>query len=336
MTTTVSANPTPLGLVDKLLFLVALAVAAALFMSVGWMAIAPADPLGAVSIVTHAHPLLMILQTAALAAVAGAIATVIIGAKLPDVGAFAAAFGMALVTLRGDTAAYLLMHVAQGELGRERGLALELLVEAVVWFLVVLLVLLVSGVVMRWCFGRADDPAAGPASAVLGKMSASEMPALARLVVPPTGAATSPGHIIAGLRFTAATAAIAILVYAILSAGSAPRTIQHGQTYFATFAAFYLGVWAARSWFALRTPLWALVAVPVVCIVGYLWATVMGSSAGHAYLANIPPSRFMRTLPMAFIGVGTLGALTSCWTTADPAPKKEEVSKVRAKRRGKR
>ena len=335
MTTTVSANPTPLGLVDKLLFLVALAIAAALFLSVGWMAMAPADPLGAVSIVTHAHPLLMILQAAALVAVAAAIATVIIGAKLPDAGAFAGALGLSLVALRGDTAAYLLMHVAQGELGRERGLALELAVEVLVWFLAILLALLVSGLVVRWCFCRPDDPVARVHSAVLARMSVSEMPALARMVVP-SPAAASLGHVLVGLRFTAVTAVIAILVYAILSTGSSPRTIQHGQAYFATFAAFYLGVWAARSWLPLRTPLWALVAVPVVCIVGYLWTVVMGSSTGHAYLANIPPSRFMRTLPMAFVGVGTLGVLASCWTTTDPAPRKEEVPKVRAKRRGRR
>lgn len=149
----------PWRLLDKLVLLAALGIAIALFLSVGWMAIEPADPQGPVSLIAHRHGVLMAAQTAALAGVTAAIATIMIGGKLADVGVFAAAMGMAIVSVRGATASYFLMGYSGASGAAEAGLAGRLLVEAAIWSVVLLGVVVVSGVVMRWFlnFGRADS-----------------------------------------------------------------------------------------------------------------------------------------------------------------------------------
>ena len=109
-----------LRLVDKLMLLTAFAVAASLFLSVGWMAVAPSDPQGAVSLLTHENPALMVVEALALAAVTASLATLIAGTRLPDVGIFAVALGLALTSIRGGTATYLLITMADGDSGAER------------------------------------------------------------------------------------------------------------------------------------------------------------------------------------------------------------------------
>jgi hypothetical protein len=146
-------SPPRLRWFDKFILLVALAIGVALFVTVGWMALAPRDPHGAVSLVTATSPLAVILQATLLVAVAAVVATVMIGTKLPDVGVFAAALGLALASLQGNTSAYLLISVAGGDRGAERALAGKLAIESVVWFLLIVVAIAVSGAVMRWCLG---------------------------------------------------------------------------------------------------------------------------------------------------------------------------------------
>ena len=99
-------------LLDKTVTLGSWVLAGAIFLSVGWLAMKPEDPLGAVTVLTRDGGLLVLLQAGALAGVAAAIATVIAGRYLADVGTFAAAVGLAAVSLRGGTAGTLLVHFA--------------------------------------------------------------------------------------------------------------------------------------------------------------------------------------------------------------------------------
>jgi hypothetical protein len=348
-----SADPSipaaPWRLLDKLVLLAALAVAVALFLSVGWMAIEPVDPRGPVSLITHRSGTLMVLQTAALAAVTAALATVMIGPKLADVGVFAAAMGMAVVSIRGANASYLLLDVAEEGGGGMRILAGKLLVESLIWGLVLAATVIVSGLVMRWFlnlgrFGWLDeDDAVRPRRVTLDDLALAETPLLwrwlkidrpaGRFVVgeggipeilkwivelgPPKEYATEPGSLsrvvyAPGVLSLLTTLLVAGVVYPVFSSGYFHRTIDHGQVCFAVFTAFYCGVWASKRLYPARTALWSLLAVPILLVAGYAWV-MAGAASPAASVPNIPDSDFLRALPLTFVSVGALGVLTGHW-----------------------
>ena len=344
--TKVSKPRARLGLTDRLLFVLASGVAAALFLSVGWLALAPDDPRAAVSLITHSQAARMVIQAAALTAVTAAIATVIIGTKLADAGVFAAALGLALVSLRGDTAAYLLIHLGQADRSLERILAGKLAVEAIIWFAVLVVAMLVSGLVTRWCFGARCDADRTPAkrgSAPSGPggwvewsdLAVRECPILWSLG---RRSADRPARAMAaaridGLKITAVTTFVAMCLFAMLVSGSAPQWIRHGQTCFAVFVGFYVGSWVARLWFPVRTAFWGLLATPVACVLGYLWTMVQGEVSGaYAHLPSVPPSSFLRVLPMTYVAVGALGVLSAHWTTRNRAAEAPTEGQARQRR----
>ena len=143
------------SLLEKVAALASWVLAGAIFLTVGWMAMEPDDPLGSVSALARADGILMLIQAAVLAAVCGGLATVIAGRRMADVGTLAAALGLALVSLRGATAEYLLVQGAEISDSFERGLALSFVLEALGWFLVMIVTIGVSALVTRWCFGNA-------------------------------------------------------------------------------------------------------------------------------------------------------------------------------------
>jgi len=311
-----------MGILDKFLLLAAISIAIALFLTIGWMAIAPDDPRGAVSLIARRDSLMVILQAGLLAAVSAAIATVMVGAKLADVGAFAAAIGMALVSLQGETAAYLLINTEATGAGAPRMLAFKLATESLVWFALVVVALLVSGIVTRWCVGLPAEPvqSVGGQSARqpgvgMYDLAISECPVIARLLLPTRDPMVS-GHARGnGLRTLLVTTIAGLLIYGILVSGSSPHSIRHGQTCFAVFSAFYVGTWIARRTYPARTAFWSILAVPMALLAGYGWTVIAGAPHGRfAHLAMIPATDFLRALPLTFISVGALGTLTAQWT----------------------
>lgn len=314
-----------MGWFDKFLLLAALSIAVALFLTIGWMAIAPEDPRGPVSLLTHRHALAMVLQAGLLSAVTAAIATVMIGVKLPDVGAFAAALGLAFVSLQGQTAAYLLMDAAGDGNAGARALSGKLAIEALAWFAVILVAVFTSGLVTRWCAGLVRGSSQGTAAghacsgADAVNLAASECPLLCHVVA--RGVGVERVQRWNGVRTTAIMTVAGILLYGILVSGSRPHMVRHGQTCFAVFTAFYVGGWIARRTYPARTAFWGLIAVPLACVLGHAWTMLAGVPAGrYAHLASIPGSDFLRALPITFIAVGTLGVLTTHWTIEPAAP----------------
>ncbi|HRX83496.1 MAG TPA: hypothetical protein P5572_00590 [Phycisphaerae bacterium] len=318
MVSTVGNTSMRLSLVDKILLVAALAITVALFLTIGWMAIAPDDPQGAVSLVTHSGSVLMVLEAGLLAAVTAALATVMIGNKLPDVGVLAAAVGFAFVSLQGGTAEYLLIAATGGDSGTERGLAAKLAVESVVWFALLVVAMLVAGAVTRWCSSALQRVAGlgepGSTGAGLEDLAITECPGLARLIVPANVKPQDSANRWNGVRTTAVMVFAGLVLYSILVSGTSPHMIRHGQTCFAVFAAFYLGGWVARRWFPTRTAFWGILAVPITLLLGYGWTVFAGRAAGrYTHLANIPGSDFLRALPLTFVSVGTIAAILAHW-----------------------
>ncbi len=310
---------------DKLATLATWGGAIAVFGTVGWMAISPVDPHGVVQITEGTWPHVFV-EMVALAVVVAGLATAAVGRKLPDAGTFAVAIGLAAANLRGRSAGYLLMFTE--EPGPRRLLCLEFAVEAVIWFAVLLVAMITSGLVMRWCFGRGESDAMGDAR--LSAMCVADMPGLRRLV----GKSTQPdggARLRVSLMHGVVVIALALVLIRLLAAGDASRSIQQGQVYFAVVVAFFVGSYAAHRWFPVQTPLPGCLTVPLVCIIGYLWTMVRIQGQGpYAEIASVPPTVFLRALPLEYVAVGTAGVLAAFWSRPVHAAPGRKVSESRA------
>ncbi|MCP4591802.1 MAG: hypothetical protein GY842_13770 [bacterium] len=300
-----------LRLTDRLVVLTAWCAAIALFVTVGWRALQPIDPQGAVSMLTTRSPGLMIVQVGALGLVVAALASLLTGRKLADAGVFATCLGLAVANLRADTLGALLIGASDGDaIVPVRQIALSFLLESILWAAVVLAAMLVSGWVLYWCRGDA-----GARPAVLSGMACTEMPLVSStLGAAPSSEGTSDERR-TGMLHTLATSAIAFLLVGVFSTGSPPPAIQHGQVYFAIAAAFCAAGYLANGRFPVRTVFWTWLAVPIVTVGAYLWA-MLGAGGDVSHLPpSIPQSAYLRALPLEYIALGTLGSVLAFWWT---------------------
>ena len=311
---------------DKALSLVAWAMAAALFTSVGWMALQPDDPHGAVSLLTRSGGWLTVLEIVVLSAIVSGLATAIAGRKLPDTGVFAVAVGLAAVTLRGDTTAYLLITLADGDAAARGAMAWKLAAEGMVWCLAIAAAMVAAGLVMRWHTAAGDQQSPVPCAA----MCLAEMPVLGRWCLPAQDARPSRRSRVEGLKTTLVSLAVAAILFRLLATGSPLRSVQHGQTYFALVAAFYLAGLIAYEFYPARSAFWGCLSVPLLCLLGYAICALSSSAGGrYSHIASVPPSSFYRALPLEYISVGTAAVVASFWSArrsarvrrmSDPAP----------------
>lgn len=301
-----------LSLTDKVATLTAWALAGALFLKVGWFAMEPDDPLGTVSVFGRAGALSMLIQTAALAGVAAGVATLIAGRRLADVGTFAVALGLVLVSLRGGTTEYLLMRGAETSSSFEHTLALRYAAEALGWAAVVIVAVMVSAAVMRWCFGHSAK--SGTSTIDLGTIATEahagfDIPRLSCGLFGIHPDAQTPAA--TGLKHTALAVGVGYAGVVVLSAGLASRSVQHGQSCFVIAGASCIAFYAAYRVFPVRSPLWSILAVALVAVGGYAFAALRPATVG--FPANIPVSQFMRITPIQFICVGTASVLAAFW-----------------------
>jgi len=295
---------------DKVLSLVAWAIAVALFASVGWMALQPDDPRGAVSLLTRAGAWLTILEIMALSAVVSGLATVLVGRKLPDAGVFAVALGLAGAALRGDTTAYLLINLANSDTAARGALAWKLAGEGMVWFLVVAVAMISAGVVTRWHAAGAAR-AAPPACRAI---CLADMPVLGGLLAP-SGADQARRARFDGLKTMCVSLVAAAILFRLFVTGSPLGSVQHGQTCFALVAALYLGGLIAYELYPARSAFWGCLSVPLLCLLGYVICALSSPPGGqYSDIASVPPSSFYRALPIQYISVGTVGAVASFWS----------------------
>jgi len=281
-----------LGFLDRAATWVAWALAGTIFLTVGWLAMAPDDPLGAVSVLTRHGAWLMLLQVAGLAMVTAALATVIAGRRLPDVGAFAAAVGLAAVSLRGGTAGSLLIQWADDAPISQSSLPVLLALEAMAWFVIVFVARGFSFGVGHWCFGDASR------GRMIGEQN-SEKDAAAN-----------------GIKHMLLTGGVALLTFKILSAGLSTRSVQHGQSCFVVAASVCIGSYMAYWLAPVRSALWAILSVPILAVSGYLWARLSPSPGGLP--AGVPASAFLRVLPIQYVSVGTAAAVAMFWYLYHP------------------
>ena len=299
-----------LGLLDRLVALVTWGIAIALFFTIGWRVLQPANPRGAVSLLTCSYPALMVVQMAVLATVVAALATLLVGRKLADAGVFATCLGLAMVNLRADTLESILINLADRAAETRPHIAVSFLLEAVVWSALVLLTMLTCGLVLRWCFGRSQADGSG----ALSTMAVADLPLISGWFLADADDGRAE-RVRSGLWHTLCTAVIAFALIGVLSTGSPAPAIEHGQVYFSIIAAFFLAGYFAHGRFPARTPLWTCLSVPVVSMAAYIWVMLVGSGKGAGVPPNIPYSTYLRALPLEYVMLGTLGSMLAFWWT---------------------
>ncbi len=305
-------------MVDKMLTLAAWALGGAVFLTVGWFAMAPDDPLGPVSLLAHHNAFAMVVQAAALAAIAAAVSTVLAGRLLPDVGTFAAAVGLVCVSLRGGTVGSLLIDNAEAAPAVRSSLAISMLLEAIVWIGVAAIATAASSVVMRWFFGQPGDEAHGDPHSVraafFGYQAGSDVPGIGPSFLHARPDEQTPP--VTGLSHVAVTALVGIILLRVLTEGLSARSPQHGQSCFVVAAAIGIACYVAHHVVPVRSALWSILAAWAMAPLGYLWAALQ--AAPQDLPAVVPPSHFLQLLPIQFIAVGTATAVVMFWYMAPP------------------
>jgi hypothetical protein len=305
-------------LYDKALTLLIWGAAIAVFATVGWMALCPDDPYGVVRL-SGREMLIVLVQILALTAIVAALTTALVGRKLPDVGTFAVSAGLASANLRGHTSAYLLVHETGIDHEARRSLCAQLAGEAMLWFAIIVAALVISGLVMRWCYrGHGAEPSSG--GGLLGTLAAADLPVLgARICGAPTAAGRTAPKI--GLLHFVVTVVIAVVLIQLLAAGTSSHTVKQGQVYFSLAAAFFIAAHVAYRFFPVHTAAWACLAVPAVCMIGYGWTMYRPVATGaYADIASVPPTAFIRALPVEYISIGTASVIASFWSSARSSP----------------
>lgn len=325
-----------LSLLEKTVTFISWALAGVIFLTVGWFALEPDDPLGAVTLLTREGALGVLVQVIALAGITAAVVTVVAGRLLADVGTFATAAGLAAVSLRGETAQALLVRFADASPGYHHALSLRLAGESVGWMIAMLTAVFASALVARWFQTSADT-----SDDKRTDLRAISVRALAGYDLPKLGGGlhrsmpeqkTVP---LDGIKHLALVTVLGLVAVSILSAGWWSRSIQHGQGCFVVAAGVGVACYFGHRIVPVRSALWSILAVGLIAVLAYLWASVQ--PAKSSLPAVVPPCHFLRILPVQYITVGTAAAVAMFWCmfTPEPEPKsRRRASPHRPSRRG--
>ncbi len=303
---------------DRVVLFISWAIAGSIFLTLGTLAMAPDDPLGAVSLISKQDLLGMYAQACALAIVVAGMATMVAGRTIADVGTLSAGVGLASVSLTGGTIKALLLERADLGASAQQSLALLMALEAVAWFGVIAAAMLASAFVLYWIYPDRRRPSEdvadlrGLASRAssgfdLSKLSQRSFGVLSQEQTS-LGSAVRHLMICAGAMFGTLN---------LLSLGLWSRDVAHGQVCFVVAAAAFFGAFLANQMAPVRSALWSILAVPVAAIAGYLWAWIRVDTSG-SFPPNLPTNSFLRILPIQFIAVGVVAVIISFWYSYDP------------------
>lgn len=327
---TIVETPT-LSLFQKTVTLISWSLAVALFLTVGWSVMRPDDPQGAVSLISVSGGAVMFLQTLILATGAASIVALMAGRFLSEVGTFAAALGLIVVSLRGDPVAALIVGYAEATRGFEKHLALVLALESLAWFVLLALSMIASSMTLRYLSpggAGVDEGDSEDRAFAIFHSAAYDMPGLGKtLLAARSSSQTAPSD---GLRHTLVATFVGLLAIAGLSAGLSTRMITHGQTCFIVAAGMMFATWAANRVSPVRSLLWSFLAVPLVAIIGLVWA---GLRPAETQLpAILPSSHFLRILPIQYIAVGTAAVVVASWYLYVPGIESRDASGASSRR----
>lgn len=315
----------PLGLIEKTRFLAAIAAASLLLYTMGWMVARPVDPELALTFVRSGRAIPAIWPTlAVLTVVAGILGTVLAGPRLPEAGLFAAAFGLAMLSLRGGSMQIMLASEQATAAPERQAFMTALALDCVLWTAIMVATWLAVTWACQWVWAnnrptgqvQPDPPAQNPGpkpgtgagaktESGAGKAPKTRLDALSR----------------GGWSALVVTGVVGIFVVWLTVGRTPVANVHRGQTIAAIAAGLYLGAMAGRYFTGVRDVRWYLLAVPAVgltaYLVGYLSADMNWAQGTqyqyYIYLATTPTHDLARPLPIEYVAVGTAAALAGYW-----------------------
>lgn len=300
----------PLGLVDKTRLVLAVAAAVALLWTIGWMVAEPVDPHLSLTFMRSGRPVAAEWPAlAVLTVVAGIMGTAISGRRLPEAGLFAAAIGVASLSLRGGSMETLLVAEGANTEATRRAFLKAMTLDCALWAAIMVAAWFAVTWAWRWVWASSSQPAPAVQSA--------RATTAASVKAKTAADSTSHAH---GLAL-GITAIVALLVV-WLTAGRTPvANVARGQTIAAVAGGLYLGAMAGRYFTGVDDSRWYLLAVPVVGLVAYVvgyWSADMSWAQGtgyqyYAYLATTPVHDLVRPLPVEYIAVGVAATIAGFW-----------------------
>ncbi|MCO6436174.1 MAG: hypothetical protein J5J06_03710 [Phycisphaerae bacterium] len=295
-----------LSIVDKAATLFAWTIGGAMFLTVGWMAMVPDDPLAAVSLINRSNWPAMWIQATALVAVASALGAALAGRALTDAGVFVAALGLSLVSVKGGTAAEFFVGRSADTPAGERALSMAFAGELLAWLVTMLIAIIVSTVIFRWLHRAPHAEPTGP-------QSGGDLPGIGAWL---TGN-RSHTPVQVGAKHALLLAAAGWVLFLLLSSGHTTRSITHGQACFTVVASTCLGIYFVQRMFPVQSAMWSILGITLLSLAGAFWSVIV--SGWGAPVPNLPSSPFLRVLPIQYIAIGSAFSVVMHWYMDSPA-----------------
>ncbi len=299
-----------LSLLGRVVFLAICGLSAAVFWYYGWSAVGPHDPLGPVSLFSHAHPFFGWLQTIVLTSLVSAMATLLMGKKMPHIGPFAAGVGLVALSTRGGTATYLLFSRAVTAQQSKLPFTFGLIAESLAWFIALAAAMIVAELVSRSVLGMPPSfPGFETEPRRAGRTNSPLLPNKILTSKPINNElATQLMPHLLHVMICTVTAVAAIVIF---SSGYRSRGVEHGQACFIAAAGVGLGTYIAHRVQPVSSGAWSLLAIAPIAVVGYAWT--LFSRVNAELPLPVLTSPFLSLLPIQLIGAGVLGSVWVIW-----------------------
>lgn len=282
---------------SRIRFAVGIGVSCLLFATLGFMVLAPWDPQGAISLQFVDNETFFLIRLVGLLLVAGVFSSVIMDARLPMFGTFAASVGMGIPLVKTAGMTYVMVRLQVGkEFEHSHDLWPYLMMESLAWGVVLMILAGGTMAVERWL--KKNNPEINETPEVKERSAK-------------TKDKTRPTRWLRGLGGTLITTILALSLISVLAANG-----QKGQVVFAVIAGFIVAAIIAEQITENDHPFWQVLAIPVVAMVayGYTWQNPT-RPPGLEALLNIAPTNLARVLPVEYTFMGAIGAIFGTWTS---------------------
>jgi len=282
-----------LSVTDRLLAVLACALAAVIFRYAGRMCLWPGDPVLLPSLAASADVMVSLLELCALAWVCSALAVAIAGRRLPAIGVMAVGVGLLGLGLKDADWRLTVAFLADG--AGLRTVEFSLLAESLGWLLVALAGLAAEHLVRTWLGLWSGATTAGDAGS----------PWRSTGIVRRAGASAKANVWLALAVGLAATVATEILV-------PGEPAFEAAQGYFLAGLAAFVGVVLAYQIFP-SVALWpAATGWVIPAMAGYMWGLIAGD-AHYWFVKGVNPLADL--LPIQYAAGGLVGAVAGYWTS---------------------
>ena len=313
----------PLGLIEKARVVAALGAAVVILYTMGWISAQPTDPALPLTFVRSGRAIPAIWPALAiLTVVAGIIGTIVSGKRLPEAGLFAAAIGLAALSLHGGSMFDLMANEGATTPAVRAAFMKAMAIDCVLWSAVMFVTWIATSWAYRWIWFGPNAPASPSASAASTEPLAPTQPTAksgrSQSKQQAKPAVQAPRS---GWAALVVTGVIGVFVVWCTAGRDPAAPVQRGQTIAAVAAGLYFGAMGGRYFTGIRDVRWYLLAVPAGAIlawlVGYLSADMSWAQGTpyqyYIYLATTPVHDLARPLPIEYIAVGTAAVLAGFW-----------------------